>query len=67
MQSEKLVEKLNNSIGFIRKIIGKDLKKREAVEPQLIPDKNLREVNLNIHTNCSFSPYSPLLVSVENK
>lgn len=63
MQSEKLVEKLNNSFGFIRKIVVKDLKKRESVEPQLIPDKNLREVNLNIHTNSSFSPYTPSLAA----
>ena len=63
MQSEKLIEKLNNSSKLVRKIIVKDLKKREAVEPQLIPDVNLREVNLNIHTNYSFSPYSPSLAA----
>ena len=63
MQSEKLIERLNSSFGFIRRIIIKDLKNREAVEPQLVPDRKLKEVNLNIHTDFSFSPYTPSLAA----
>lgn len=63
MQSEKLIERLNSGFGFIRRIIIKDLKNREAVEPQLVPDRKLKEINLNIHTDFSFSPYTPSLAA----
>lgn len=63
MQSEKIIEKLNSKFAFVRKMAIKELKKREQHDPLLIPDKNLHEINLNVHTNYSFSPYSPSLAA----
>ena len=63
MQSERLIEKLNNKLAFVRKSALKELKKRERFDHSLIPNQNLHEVNMNIHTNYSFSPYSPTLAS----
>ena len=61
MQSERLIEKLNNKLAFVRKASLKELKKRERADHSLVPNQNLHEVNMNIHTSYSFSPYSPTL------
>ena len=61
MQSERLIEKLNNKLTFVRKASLKELKKRERADHSLVPNQNLHEVNMNIHTNYSFSPYSPTM------
>lgn len=63
MQNEKLIEKLNSKSHFIRKTSLAELKKRELSDPLIVPDKNIHDVNLNIHTSSSFSPYSPTLAS----
>ncbi len=63
MQNEKLIEKLNAKFAFVRKSSLAKLKKREQSDNLLVPDKNLHEVNLNIHTNNSFSPYSATLAA----
>ncbi len=63
MQSERLIEKLNNKFAFVRKASLKELKKRERFDHSLVPDQNLHEVNMNIHTHYSFSPYSATLAA----
>lgn len=63
MQNEKLIEKLNSKSHFIRKTSLAELKRREQSDPLIVPDKKIHDVNLNIHTNSSFSPYSPTLAS----
>ncbi len=63
MQNEKLIGKLNNKHSFVRKLALKELKKREEIDSLLIPNPLLKEVNLSIHSNLSFSPYSPTLAA----
>lgn len=63
MQSERLIEKLNHKLAFVRKSALKKLKKRERVDHSLVPNVNLHEVNMSIHTNFSFAPYYPILAS----
>ncbi len=63
MQSEKIISKLNSKFAFVRKMALKELKGREAYDHLLVPDKNLHEINLNVHTDFSFSPYSPTMAA----
>ena len=63
MQNEKIIEKLNSKISFVRKTALKEIKKREQYDSLLVPNKNLHEINLNVHTDFSFSPYSPTMAA----
>ena len=63
MQNEKLIEKLNAKLPIVRKLALNELKNRELSDPLLIPDKSLHEINLNVHTNFSFSPYTSTLAA----
>lgn len=62
MQSEHLINKLNCKNAFLRRLVLKNLKKLEKNDKTLQPVKT-GGANLSIHTDYSFSPYSPALAA----
>ncbi|MBQ7408532.1 MAG: hypothetical protein IJW13_04585 [Clostridia bacterium] len=59
MQNEQLIKMLNASNGVVRTWALKELKRREIMDSSLRPLASANEINLNVHTDFSFSPYSP--------
>ena len=62
MQSEQLIKHLNSKNGVIRKIVLYALKRAEKRDKKYkIDDTSV--YNFNIHTDYSFSPFSPTMAA----